>query len=113
MKPMIIKYCILLGALLCVPMLAEGDSLIDLPPSGVDRSTLRCEDGIIRVGDHPRDVFERCGQPVDRGKMIHRKHDIWVYHESGDRFVYYLAFMNRRLQRIQMVSCIKNDPYCD
>jgi hypothetical protein len=104
---------ILLVVWCCVPMSATGDTVIDLPPEGSDISSHRCDGGIVSVGDHFRLVAEKCGDPVDRGNMPHRKYDVWVYHTPGANFVYYFAFFNRNLQRIYSVSCNKNDPYCD
>lgn len=103
----------IVALLLCTPGLASAQNLIDLPPSGIDVASFRCEGSIISTGDPARQVIEKCGEPLDRGSMPNRKYDIWVYRFQGSSYVYYLGFLNRNLQRIYSVSCIKNDPYCD
>ena len=97
----------------CGPMIAAADNVIEFPPEGSDMSSHRCDGGIVSIGDPYRVVSEKCGDPVDRGELPHRKYDVWVYYKSGANFVYYFAFFNRNLQRIYSVSCNKNDPYCD
>jgi len=99
--------------LLCVPVLVNAENLIELPDTGTDVSNFRCDGNIISTGDPSRQVIEKCGEPIDQGSMPNRKYDIWVYHFKGTDFVYYLGFLNRNLQRIYSVSCIKNDPYCN
>ena len=99
--------------LLCVIGPAASENQLDFPPSGTDVNSFRCAGRIISTGDSARDVSEKCGEPLDRGSMQGRRYDIWIYHYPGDHFVYYLGFLNRKLQRIYSVSCIKNDPYCN
>ncbi len=113
MKSTKIKIAIIGIILWCLPILAAAENLIELPPAGTDINNFRCEGKIISTGDHVRDVAQKCGEPVDRGMIDNRKYDIWVYHVTGEKFVYYLGFSQRRLQRIYLVSCHKNDPYCD
>ena len=113
MKTRTIKIGTVLVIMLAIPIIALSENLLDFPPSGTDGSSLRCGGGIISLGDHPRVVSEKCGDPVDRGRLSNRKYDVWVYHKPGANFVYYLGFFDRRLQRIYTVSCVKKDPYCD
>ena len=112
MKSTRIKTAILGILLWSLPVLAPAENVIEMPPSGTDINNYRCSGKIIGIGYHVREVVEKCGEPVGRGVMDNRKYDIWVYHVSGEKFVYYLAFLQRRLQRIYLVSCHKNDPYC-
>ena len=96
----------------CLPVHAADDSFIEFPPSGTDVSSFRCPGGIVSSGDHPSDVADKCGDPVERGVLPNRKYDVWVYSSPKGKFVYYLGFLNQRLQRIYSVSCVKNDPHC-
>lgn len=98
---------------LCMIGPAAAENLLDFPPSGTDVNSFRCGGSIISTGDSAREVIEKCGNPIDQGSMQGRRYDIWIYHYQGDNFVYYLGFLNRKLQRIYSVSCIKNDPYCN
>lgn len=86
---------------------------MDYPPSGSDLSNYRCPDGIISKGDQPRDVLDKCGEPLRTGTLPNREHDIWVYRFGDANFIYYIGFLNDRIQRIYAVNCIKDDPNCD
>lgn len=112
MKSTLVKIGVLFIMIGCVPGTALCDNLIDFPPSGTDANSFRCSGGIVSIGEHPRDVVEKCGDPVERGVLSNRKYDVWVYYTPRDKFVYYLGFLNRGLQRIYSVSCINNDPHC-
>ena len=76
-----------------------------------DQSTLRCRGGIVAIGDSKRDVRSKCGDPLE---MAYRQDfgPIWIYHFSGDRFMYYLAFLHGNLQRIGSAICNPNRFEC-
>jgi hypothetical protein len=77
----------------------------------VDQSSLRCSDGVVAIGDLDRDVREKCGSPL----RIGRRQDfgpIWIYYEEQANYMYYLAFLNGKLQRIVSSPCSPDDPDC-
>jgi hypothetical protein len=37
---------------------------------------------------------------------------IWIYHSPQRKFMYYLAFLNGKLQRIVGAPCSPDDPSC-
>ena len=76
-----------------------------------DQSSYRCSGGVVAVGDLDRDVRRKCGDPLEIG----RKQDygpIWIYYEDQANFMYYLAFLNGKLQRIVGAPCSPDDPEC-
>ena len=76
-----------------------------------DQSSLRCSGGIVAVGDLDREVREKCGDPLEIG----RRQDfgpIWIYYEDQANFMYYLPFLNGKLQRIVGSSCNPDNPDC-
>ena len=76
-----------------------------------DQTNYRCSGGIVSVGDVDRDVREKCGDPLEIG----RRQDfgpIWIYYEDQENFMYYLAFLNGKLQRIVGSPCSPDDAGC-
>jgi hypothetical protein len=76
-----------------------------------DQSSYRCSGGIVAIGDLDRTVREKCGDPLEIG----RRQDfgpIWIYHSPQRKFMYYLAFLNGKLQRIVGAPCSPDDPSC-
>ena len=76
-----------------------------------DQSSFRCSGGIVAVGDLDREVREKCGDPL----MIGRRQDvgiIWIYYEDQANFMYYLPFLNGRLQRVVGAPCNPDEPDC-
>ena len=76
-----------------------------------DQSSYRCSGGVVSVGDLDRDVRAKCGDPLEIG----RKQDfgpIWIYHADQANFMYYLAFLNGKLQRIVGAPCTPDDADC-
>lgn len=76
-----------------------------------DQSTYRCSGGVVATGDRDRDVREKCGDPLE----IARLQDfgpIWIYANDQSTFMYYLAFLNGKLQRIVGTPCSPDDPGC-
>jgi len=76
-----------------------------------DQSSYRCSGGVVSVGDSDRDVREKCGDPLEIG----RRQDfgpIWIYYHEQATFMYYLAFLNGKLQRIVGAPCSADDPAC-
>ena len=56
-------------------------------------------------------VYDWNGDPL---KIASRQDfgPIWVYHFGQGRFMYYLAFLNGKLQRIASAPCNPNRPEC-
>ncbi len=76
-----------------------------------DQSSYRCSGGVVAVGDLDRDVRQKCGDPLEIG----RRQDfgpIWIYYEDQANFMYYLAFLNGKLQRIVGAPCSPDDATC-
>ena len=76
-----------------------------------DQSSYRCSGGVVAVGDSDRDVRGKCGDPLEIG----RRQDfgpIWIYYHEQATFMYYLAFLNGKLQRIVGAPCSPDDPDC-
>ncbi len=76
-----------------------------------DQSSYRCSGGVVAVGDLDRDVREKCGDPLEIG----RRQDfgpIWIYYEDQANFMYYLPFLNGKLQRIVGAPCSPDDADC-
>lgn len=112
MKHHVTAIFFLIIVVLAVPGMGISDNIIDLPPSGTDASSIRCQGKIVSTGTSMPDVLDLCEEPLDRGQLVNRTYEVWVYRFDGSAYVNYLAFRNRRLQRIYRVSCIKDDPYC-
>ena len=66
---------------------------------------------VVSIGDIDTDVREKCGEPV-KVLSVQDYGPIWVYAEEGDRFMYYLEFVNDALQRILSATCSVDDPAC-
>jgi len=77
-----------------------------------DHSSIRCTDGIVKVGDPPQQVLDRCGDPVAIAPGNSDSYNIWVYHVGASKFMYYLGFLNNQLEKIVSRPCINNDPNC-
>jgi hypothetical protein len=76
-----------------------------------DQSSYRCSGGVVSVGDSDRDVREKCGDPLEIGRR--QDHGpIWIYYHEQATFMYYLAFLNGKLQRIVGAPCSADDPGC-
>ncbi len=107
---MIRNTLILVAALTLLIFFVDKSHAINLR-SLADKSSYRCSGGIVAVGDLDRDVREKCGDPLKIGS----RQDfgpIWIYYEDRARFMYYLAFLNGRLQRIVSSPCSPDDAYC-
>jgi hypothetical protein len=76
-----------------------------------DQSSYRCSGGVVAIGDSDIDVREKCGDPLQIG----RKQDygpVWIYYEDQSNFMYYLPFLNGKLQRIVGSPCSPDDADC-
>jgi hypothetical protein len=106
-----IRNTLLLGTALTLLIIFVGKShSIDFRGL-VDQTLYRCSGGVVAVGDVDRDVREKCGDPLEIGK----RQDfgpIWIYYEDQANFMYYLAFLNGKLQRIVSAPCSPDDAGC-
>ncbi|MDX1707543.1 MAG: DUF2845 domain-containing protein [Desulfobacterales bacterium] len=96
--------------LILLTVSAQTSHAIDFN-SLADQSSLRCSDGVVAIGDLDRDVREKCGPPFQIG----RRQDfgpVWIYYEEQSNYMYYLPFLNGRLQRIVSSPCSPDDPDC-
>ncbi|MBT8332499.1 MAG: DUF2845 domain-containing protein [Deltaproteobacteria bacterium] len=76
-----------------------------------DQSSYRCSGGVVAVGELDRNVREKCGDPLEIGS----RQDfgpIWIYYENQANFMYYLAFLNGKLQRIVGAPCSPDEADC-
>jgi len=76
-----------------------------------DQSSYRCSGGVVGIGDSDIEVRQKCGDPFTIG----RKQDfgpVWIYYEDGSNFMYYLPFLNGKLQRIVGAPCSPDDADC-
>jgi len=76
-----------------------------------DQGTLRCAGGIVALGATDREVLDKCGDPLD----VQRLQDVgpvWIYSMGQSKFMYYLAFLHGKLQRIASAPCNTTDYEC-
>ena len=74
-----------------------------------DQDSYRCWEEIVTIGDLDRTVREKCGDPLE----IKSRQDwgpIWIYHSPQEEFMYYLEFVNGKLQRIVSAPCSPDKP---
>ena len=106
-----IRNILILGtALTLLFVFGDNSHAIDFR-SLADQSSYRCSGGVVAVGDLDRNVREKCGDPIEIG----RRQDfgpIWIYYEDQAKFMYYLAFLNGKLQRIVGVPCSPDEADC-
>jgi hypothetical protein len=74
------------------------------PAPGValdDVGSLRCDRESIMTGDTEFQVKTTCGEPdTILTKGLAKK--VWIYNFGPTKFIYYLTFVNGRLERIQV-----------
>lgn len=76
-----------------------------------DQGTLRCVGGIVAIGATDREVLDKCGEPLD----VQRLQDVgpvWIYSMGQSKFMYYMAFLHGKLQRIASAPCNTTDYEC-
>jgi hypothetical protein len=79
--------------------------LIDTAPAILialeDAGSLRCDRESIMAGDTEFQVKTTCGKP-DSILIKGSARQVWIYNFGPTKFVYYLTFVNGRLERIQV-----------
>ena len=106
-----IKRLLYLGAILAVLINFSGISYSIDFTSLADQDSYQCSGGIVAIGDLDRTVREKCGDPLKIGT----RQDwgpIWIYHSPQEGFMYYLEFVNGKLQRIVSAPCSPDKPEC-
>jgi hypothetical protein len=66
-----------------------------------DVPSLRCGVETVFVGDSQYEVREACGQPQKIDASSGESVEAWIYNFGPSEFIYYLTFVNGRLERIQ------------
>ena len=105
------RYTLLLGTTLALLIIFVGNSHSIEFRNLADQSSYRCSGGIVAVGDKDRDVREKCGDPLKIGRLQDFG-PIWIYYEDQGNFMYYLAFLNGKLQRIVGIPCSPDEADC-
>lgn len=66
-----------------------------------DVPSFRCEGETVSTGDQAFAVREACGVPEKITKSGGGAVEEWVYNFGPTKFIYYVTFVNGRLERIQ------------
>jgi hypothetical protein len=108
---MMIKNLLYIGAAFFLFIVWAGKAQSLDFSSLADQSSYRCSGGVVATGDSHRSVQEKCGEPVEIARL--QDHGpIWIYANEQATFMYYLAFLNGKLQRIVGAPCSPDDPAC-
>ncbi len=99
-------------ALLFLPLFIAGRAAAIEIDFSNNHSSIRCAGGKVSVGDTERGVTDKCGEPAAITPGGSNSFNIWVYQVGASKFMYYLGFLNGRLERIVSRPCINNDPNC-
>ncbi|MGA8180323.1 MAG: DUF2845 domain-containing protein [Desulfobacterales bacterium] len=92
--------------------IVAADNISRTLPDGTDVSALQCSVDIVSIGDLARDVLKKCGEPIKTTQFIDQPGRVWVYQLNQVDHVYYLAFVDGKLERILDVSCLEDNPDC-
>ena len=76
-----------------------------------DQDSYRCSEWVVATGDLDRTVRKKCGDPLKIG-IRQDWGPIWIYHSPQEGFMYYLEFVNGKLQRIVSAPCNPEKPEC-
>ncbi len=85
----------------------------DMIPKGTDVSSIRCYGRVVSIGDLSRDVLQKCGEPIRKTRILDEPYRVWVYRLDQSDHVYYLAFLQEKLQRVYHVKCGQDNPDCE
>jgi hypothetical protein len=90
----IMASAVALGYMLLATTVANSQTLDDVP-------SFRCSGETVSVGDRQYAVREACGLPekisISGGGTVEE----WIYNFGPTEFIYYVKFVNGRLERIQ------------
>ena len=93
--------------------IVAADNITRMLPDGTDVSTIKCSDNLVSIGDLSRDVLEKCGEPIKETRFTDQPGRVWVYRLDQTDHVFYLAFVEGKLERIYDVGCLQNNPDCE
>ena len=103
----------MLAVMLCFPFITGSDYIWrDRISRGADRSTYRCDEGVVSQGDLMRDVLDKCGEPMAETRIQLEPYIVWTYSDSGGEYIVYLGFTHERLNRIYVTRCWDENPHC-
>ncbi len=74
-------------------------------------SSYRCSRRIIALGDYQQSVLDKCGDPDREAYIRDGGYDVWIY--GDDPYIYYLLFLEGRLERILSTRCWNDNPDCE
>jgi len=82
------------------------------------RTTWRCGDSLISVGDHKMDVLAKCGEPTVKEAALYSEHgdllsEDWAYNCGDNGFNTYLSFSGSQLRKITIGGYGKGESYCN
>ncbi len=60
-----------------------------------ERTTFRCPNGIVSIGNDPAAVLQKCGQP-----SYSLSPGVWVYDRGANEFIYILYVSNHGVWKI-------------
>ena len=106
-----IRHLFYLTITLAVLLAASQNSYAVNIRNMADQGTLRCAGGIVAIGATDREVLDKCGEPFD----VQRVQDVgpvWIYTAGQSKFMYYLAFLHGKLERIASAPCNTTDYEC-
>ena len=112
--PMKYAHILILVVMISIlPCTADADYLSpDMIPSGSDVASIRCSGRLVSLNALTRDVYDICGEPDRETRLLDEPYRVWVYQLGRSDYVYYLAFIHEKLQRIYRVRCWQDNPDC-
>ncbi len=104
----------MLSVMLIFPFITGSDTIWreDIL-KGSDRSSYRCPNGLVTRGEPESDVLDKCGEPLQRGRMQLEPYDIWIYRLGTGEYIVYFAFTHNKVARIYHVRCWEDNPHCN
>jgi hypothetical protein len=99
-------------ALLLVPAFFAGQAIAIEIDFSNNHSSIRCTDGIVKIGEPLQVVLDKCGEPIAIAPGHSDEYNVWMYQVGASKFMYYLGFLNGQLDRIVSRPCVNNDPDC-
>ena len=79
---------------------------------GNDISNIRCDGGIITLGDLMRDVQDKCGDPIRETYIDNEPFRIWIYQFGQSDYLNYIGFIHGKVNRMYNVRCDSRNPDC-
>ena len=105
------KSAYLIAVLVLLTLITDRTGAFEIDFSN-KHSSIRCAEGIVHVGDKEQAVLDKCGDPAAIAPGNSNSYNIWLYQAGASKFMYYLGFLDGKLERIVSRPCINNDPNC-